>query len=151
MGMRTTIYGCIEEMDFWNEPIMSEVKRHNKTIIDSLPLMDQWPPLSIEMFSFCENTPGTDPTPNLEYSGRIIHFGANLKSVESEWKEWRTKFESLLSKLFWLEAHVHFKTEYGELQSFTWRIDLLKYKIAHNDEMPAPIKSTDWDFSGPVW
>ena len=110
MGMRTTIYGYIEEMDFWKDPIKTKVREHNSNMIFSLPKADKWPPLSAEMFAICKNDE-IESGPDLEYSGRIIHFGANLKSVELEWREWKSKFENLLTTLFFLEARVHFKTE----------------------------------------
>ena len=99
MGMRTTIYGYIEEMDFWKDPIRRSVRKHNSTVIKSLPKGDTWPPLSVEMFAICNNYK-SDPGPNFEYFARIIHFGANLKSVEHDWIEWKTKFEILLTNLF---------------------------------------------------
>jgi|SRR5688572_15758734 len=139
MGMRTTIYGYIEEMDFWKSPIANQVRKHNSTTIKLLPKGDSWPPLSYEMFAICNNHKNS-LGPNMEYFGRIIHFGANLKSVEYEWAEWRTKFESLLISLFFLEARVHFKTEYSPLETSSWRVDLSKYKVNHDNTMPRPVR-----------
>lgn len=111
MGMHTTIYGYIEEMDLWQDPIKKQIRKHNSRVISSLPLADGWPPLSKEMFAICNNHKN-HPGPNFEYWGRVIHFGANLKSVEYEWIEWKEKFENLLLKLLFSSARVHFKTEY---------------------------------------
>lgn len=44
MGMRTTIYGYIEEMDFWNTPIREQVRAHNEAVVNSLVSSDKWPP-----------------------------------------------------------------------------------------------------------
>lgn len=143
--MRTTIYGYIEEMDFWKDPIRSKVRKHNFEIIDSLPKADEWPPLSKEMFAIANNF-RNHPGPNVEYSGRIIHFGANLKSVEREWNEWKIKFENLLTNLFFIEARAHFKTEYSSLETSSWRIDLLKYKVKHDNLMPDKILKEHWEF-----
>jgi hypothetical protein len=145
MGMRTTLYGYIEEMDFWLDPVKTKVREHNSNIISLLPKADNWPPLSLEMFAICNND-NENLGPNFEYSGRIIHFGANLKSVELEWTEWRTKFENLLLNLFFLEAKVHFQTEYSELQTSSWTVDLLKYKIRHDDTMPIKIGNSVWEY-----
>lgn len=89
--------------------------------------------------------------PDLEYSGRIIHFGANLKSVEEDWGEWKQKFEALLKKLYWQEANVHFNTEYTTLQTFSWRVDLLKYDFGDKTKMPPAITEAHWQFTGPEW
>src|ERR1041384_985719 len=116
MGMRTTLYGYIEELDLGRHPLHQEARDHNTQVIASLQERDGWPPLSREMFAISENSV-TGPGCDLEYSGRIIHFGANLKSVEHEWKEWKAKFEVLLAKLYFLEAKVHFQTEYSLLET----------------------------------
>ncbi len=139
MGMRTTIYGYIEEMDFWKPPIAKQVRKHNSATIKFLPTGDNWPPLSYEMFAISNNHKNS-PGPYLDYFGRIIHFGANLKSVEHEWREWRAKFEKLLLSLFFLEARVHIKTEYSPLETSSWRVDLSKYKVTHDNTMPRSIK-----------
>lgn len=145
MGIRTTIYGYIEEMDFWLDPVKSQVRTHNSNVITSLPIADKWPPLSLEMFAICKNNE-LEPGPNFEYSGRIIHFGANLKSVECDWAEWKLKFEDLLTSLYFLEARVHLKTEYSSLETFSWRVDLFKYAVKHDSNMPDKIKKADWEY-----
>ncbi len=43
--------------------------------------------------------------PNLAYTGRIIHFGGNFKSITYEWK---LKFENLLTKLIWQGSRCSF-------------------------------------------
>lgn len=144
--MRTTLYGYIEEMDFWKSPIINKVKKHNHKVINNLRCNDEWPPLSKEMFSITCNSNREIYSPNMEYSGRIIHFGANLKSVEHEINEWIVKYEKLLSKLIWLESKVHFQTEYSKLQTLRWRVDLNTYKIIHNEQFPSPIDKSCWDF-----
>lgn len=146
MGMRTTLYGYIEEMDFWKKPVTDEVKRHNYKEIKNLKTNDEWPPLSSEMFSITSNSNTEIYRPNLEYSGRIIHFGANLKSVEYELDEWIIKYEKLLSKLIWLESKVHFQTEYSKLQTLTWSVDLNIYKVLHNGQFPMAIDKSCWNF-----
>lgn len=146
MGMRTTLYGYIEEMNFWKSPIINEVKRHNHKVIRNLKNDDEWPPLSREMFAITCNSNNEIYRPNMEYSGRIIHFGANLKSVEYELNEWIVKYEKLLSKLIWLESKVHFQTEYAELQTLSWRVNLNSYKVNHNGEFPKPIDKSCWNF-----
>jgi len=123
MGMRTTLYGYIEEMDFWQGSIRNKVRRHNSSVIDNLPKGDKWPPVSREMFSICNNYKN-HPGPDFEYGGRIIHFGGNLKSVELDWSDWKSKFEKLLSSLYFTNAKVHFQTEYSSLETSSWHVDL---------------------------
>jgi hypothetical protein len=145
MGMHTVIYGYIEEMDFWLDPIKKKIRKHNSDIIKSLPAADKWPPLSREMFAICNNYKN-HTGPNFEYWGRIIHFGANLKSVEQEWGEWRNKFESLLTRLYFMEARVHVQTEYMRLDTSSWKVDLSKYKVLHDASVPRPIALEDCDY-----
>ena len=144
--MRTTIYGYIEEMDFWKDPIRKTIREYNSNAANALPTGDHWPPLSKEMFAICENKNNKAHEVDLEYSGRIIHFGANLKSIEQDWEHWKSKFETFLSTLYFLEARVHFKTEYSLLETSSWRIDLLNYKVNHDGQMPTKIKHTDWQY-----
>ena len=147
MGMRTTIYGYIEEMDLWRDPVRSKIRKHNADVIRSLPIADPWPPLSREMFATTTNYKRADG-PNLEYQGRIFHFGANLKSVEQEWGEWRLKFESLLARLYFLEAKVHVHPEYMLAATSTWMVDLLKYQVHDDGSMPSLIRPEYVDYEG---
>ncbi|WP_114779436.1 hypothetical protein [Botryobacter ruber] len=84
-----------------------------------------------------------------DYMGRLIHFGANFKSIEHEWEEWKTKFENLLTQLYWLEADVHFKTEYAGIQPFSWSLDLLKWTAVDNKELN-PIQKYHWTHEGEI-
>ncbi|WAC02917.1 hypothetical protein N7U66_04630 [Lacinutrix neustonica] len=101
MGMATRIYGCITELDYGlpNSEIQSRINANNQKVIEKLPSKSEWPPLVRKMFSITDNSDFPNESPNFAYGGRIIHFGANLKSVEYEWNEWKDKFENLLSEL----------------------------------------------------
>lgn len=140
--MTTYIYGAIEEYGFAAKRL-EEIYAHNESVILNLPMADHWPPLSREMFSITKNNKRSEG-PNFEYWGRIIHFGACLKSVEYEWAEWKEKFEQLLTKLYWIEAHVHFKPEYCGVMSFKWAVDLLKWNIG--EEKMNPIRKEFWEY-----
>ncbi|RQH12615.1 hypothetical protein [Okeania hirsuta] len=142
MGMTSIIYGVIEEYGL-NLKKLEEVYAHNEGIISALPTSDSWPPLSKEMFSITKNDSELKG-PNLEYWGRMIHFAACLKSVEYEWREWKEKFEDLLLQMYWTQAHVHVKTEYSDIISFSWTLDLKKWSIS--EEAIRPIKREFWDF-----
>ena len=144
--MRTTLYGYIEEMEFLKDPIQEQVKNHNSQVIFSLNNQDPWPPLSKEMFHITRNSTNEIPRANLEYSGGIIHFAGNFKSIEHEIEEWIIKFENLLSKLIWIEAKVHFQTEYADLQTLNWYVDLNKYGVENDDKFPKLIHKSNWIF-----
>ena len=91
--MATRLYGCIVEYGLSTER-SNEVYRHNEHVINNLPEDDEWPPLTKNMFAITQPATSADGL-NYQYSGRIIHFGANFKSIEYEWKEWKDKFEEL--------------------------------------------------------
>lgn len=136
--MTTIIYGVIQEYGL-NYKRCSEVYAHNEKVINSLPSSEDWPPLLRQMFSIAEGNV------QIEYWGRTIHFAASTKSIEYEWLEWKEKFESLLERLCWVEAHVHFKTEYSDVVSFKWRVDLKKWSIGQGEIKP--IRKEYWEFT----
>ncbi|MGJ8685118.1 MAG: hypothetical protein ACSHWW_10870 [Nonlabens sp.] len=150
MGMATRIYGCITEWDHGliNSEIQNGINTHNQNIIENLPLQSEWPPLVRKMFAITDNSDFNHEGPNFAYGGRLIHFGANLKSVEYEWKEWKVKFEKLLSELIWSHAEVHFVTEYTEVQTFQWCINSSKLLKENKREITNPIERKFWDYEG---
>lgn len=123
--MNTILFGAIVEYGLTGNN-STERYDHNAQVIASLPLSAPWPPVTQEMFSFTQNSPGRKG-PDLEYESRVIHFGASLKGVEYEWEEWIVKFENLLEQLFWLEAHVHCGPEVGTTISGHWKVDLKQW------------------------
>lgn len=150
MGMHTILYGCIVEMDLWRRDtqIFTNVRKHNKSIIRSLPMGDSWPPLSREMFSFTENA--IEESPDFEYGGRVIHFAGNFKGIEEDWNGWKEKFDKLLTQLYWMSAYVHLKTEYSNLWSYEWQLNLCDYKYNAREDaskMPPLIQPSDWEFN----
>jgi hypothetical protein len=146
MGMATRLYGCIVE--YGSDPaIRAKIYRHNRTAINGLAQVDKWPPLTKNMFAITHNV--KEPSPSYDYSGRLIHFGANFKSIEYEWEEWKAKFENLLTRLFWIEADVHFKTEYASIQTFSWYVDLSKWSLPDSKEL-IPIQKQHWIHEGEI-
>ena len=108
MGMATRLYGCIVE--FGSDPsIRSKIYNHNRKVINGLPQADKWPPLTRNMFTITHNM--KEPSPNYAYSGRLIHFGANFKSVEYEWEEWKAKFEKGKDSGFSLKSENSFTSQ----------------------------------------
>jgi len=147
MGMQTILYGYIEEIHFSQELLRKKARKQDASVIRSLPIADTWPPVSKEMFSICTNYKNSHG-PNLEYRGRIIHFGTSLKSVEQEWIEWKLKFESLLSRLYFLEAKVHVLPETMPAFTAIWHVDLLKYEVNYEGIMPVPLTSDHIVYEG---
>jgi hypothetical protein len=146
MGMPTSLYGCIVEYGVYNE-VQSKIKDHNNTAIKSLPDFDEWPPLTRHMFSITQDSDFTSPSPTYEYHGRIIHFGGQFKSIEYEWREWKEKFENLLTKLIWKDAFVHFKTGYTDIQTFKWRMDS-NNRTLYEKGVFGIIERGSWDYEG---
>ena len=150
MGMATRIYGCITELDYGlaNSEIQNRINGHNQGVIENLPLKSEWPPLVRKMFAITDNSDFPNEAPNFAYNGRIIHFGANLKSVEYEWNEWKLKFENLLSELIWSYAEVHFVTEYTGVQTFRWKIKFKEVDIEKVIEVVKPFDRKLWEYKG---
>jgi hypothetical protein len=91
MGKICTVSGCI---------IGNNVGK-NVDLVRNLPLDDNWPKLTKNMFSISStdyDTPGF-------YKVQMIHFGASIKYLDENWAEWLEKFESLLEGLSWRRAY----------------------------------------------
>ena len=129
MGMTTYIYGCIREYGL-NSLRLVEVKRHNNRVMAHLPLSDDWPPLTRNMFAMTDNLQNANPGSMLEYTGRLIHFDASTKSIEYEWMEWQKKFEGLLTRLYWLDSY---SSRMNRIKSISipanWPVDLKNWSI----------------------
>ena len=65
MGMTTCIYGVIKEYEIGGDR-QEEIYVHNESVILNLPMADDWPPLSREMFSITKNDRNSEGY-NLEY------------------------------------------------------------------------------------
>lgn len=143
--MATRIYGCIVEYGLQVGEMQTRIYDHNQKVLNQLPWDDKWPPLARKMFAITYNEEFPDSA-NYAYSGRIIHFGGNFKSIEHEWPEWRKKFETLLTKLLWLNADVHIETEYTRLQTSRWHVDLSKWTLYEKTDL-IPIIPDYWEYS----
>lgn len=150
MGMATRIYGCITELDYGiiGSDIQNNINDDNENVINSLPIKSNWPPLSKKMFAITYNSDFPNEGSDFAYRGRIIHFGANFKSIEYDWVEWKLKFENLLSKLIWSKAEVHFVTEYTGVQTFQWSIDFQKVNIEKDIKSVKPFERRLWKYEG---
>jgi hypothetical protein len=152
MGIRSFVFGYIEEA--WpgarsngspgHAQLLANnaraIERHNEEILSSLPTQDGWPPLVKQMFAW-----SPADAPMINYKTRPIHFAASLKEVDWDLRDWMDKFESLLRRLYWEKAVVHFHAAYLGEHRFTWRpsqqwVDKLTNGVLE------PI--TQWEFEG---
>lgn len=53
----------------------------------------------------------------------IIHFGVSCPGVEYEWEAWISRFEELLSDMYWVDVTLHLETEMLGKHTFTWESD----------------------------
>ncbi|MFO7864566.1 MAG: hypothetical protein R6U85_11235 [Salinivirgaceae bacterium] len=147
--MATQLYGCIAEYGTPDKTKQTKIYEQTNQVINNLPTNDAWPPLNHRMFSIITNDEATPNDTNIAYNGRLIIFGANLKSVEFYWAQWKPKFERLLEQLWWTSANVHFKPEYTDLQTFKWQIDSTKWPANNSKNGILPSISPDfWIFNG---
>jgi hypothetical protein len=108
MSHETIVYGFIGiPGSIYSGSNYQEMQIRNQQILDHLPETDAYPCLTKSMFSIT----GADYLQGT-FRLRIIHFGGSLKYLEGEdIPLWIAKLESLLKKLFWLDAVVHIQTE----------------------------------------
>jgi hypothetical protein len=90
MGHFSNVYGHISGC---GDP------EESRAVINTLPEQDSWPYLTRDLFAI--------PTREHSYFDHLITFGTVYNGVERAWEEWLTKFESLLQRLDWGEAHVY--------------------------------------------
>jgi hypothetical protein len=160
MGMASVIYGFIQG-PHWphGEPLNddSHIERNpmqlkhldidrklrhkiaqNLLAISTLPEEDTWPFLSRHLFSSSTHSIQTT------YKSQIIHFGGSFKQIELDWEEWLTKFEALLSKMYWDEVQLHLFSEWMAPYHYVWK-DENEDKAIYPDH-PHPV--ANWTFSG---
>lgn len=115
MAIGGSIYGYIETP--WGV-LHKGLRRHNIRVLGRLPRADEWPPLIRPMFGI------TGPTAREGAHERdLVHYGVTLKGMDhDDAMKWIAKFESLLSRLYWLEAVMHIKWIFGD-RAFRWTAD----------------------------
>jgi hypothetical protein len=115
VDQESIVYGCIKGSSSLSTSELFSQTTTNKKAILALPLVDDWPVLTQEMFSI----PRFQMDGNLSQTN-VIHFGASYRGIEYEWAEWIKKFEALLKAMYWQSAVVHLETELTGLHTFTW-------------------------------
>jgi hypothetical protein len=109
MGERHVVLGCIIEPHIVSLETRSFVESHNSATLFNLREDDSYPPILKSFFATTQHESMGS------YRGRVIHFGASLKTLGEDWDEWIGKFENLLRELVWIEAWVKADlTYYGQ-------------------------------------
>lgn len=115
MDHETIVYGCIKSATGLKASDAFEQTLFNKRSIYSLPLIDDAPGVTQDMFS----------TPRFSLHGEsgqttVIHFGSSYPQIHQLWPRWLDKFEALLKKLYWHSVSVHIDTELTGIHTFRW-------------------------------
>jgi hypothetical protein len=140
MGMETILVGVIAEPWVQRDDARNQFFRQwNRRVLEDLPDLDEWPPLSRGLFAWTE----LDPLRG-GYRGTIIHFGGRFKSIEQEWDEWLGKYEGLLKRLYWESSVVHLDTELAGSFRFDWSHTNSEAILSSPPQLP-----TTWNFQGP--
>lgn len=113
MDQESIVYGCIKDVSQSDGDFSR--RRTNRHAMLALPKADEWPYLCQEMFALPRMETGED-----NYQTEVMHFGASYKAIEYEWEHWLKKFESLLNRMYWVNAVVHLETELTGTHTFFW-------------------------------
>jgi hypothetical protein len=118
MSHESIVYGFIAGATFRGEDYR-KYQKENLSIIGTLS-DDEWPFLSASMFS----APDIDSPRKGTFRAHVLHFGGSFNGLQfDEVPLWITKFEKLLSRLFWFEATAHILTDYIDgAYRFQWKI-----------------------------
>lgn len=118
MSQESIVYGCINGGSGHSLADVKNYNHVNKTVLMQLPVLDEWPYLTRDMFSI------TPQQTNLQTpANNIIHFGYAYLGIEYEWNQWMKKFEELLQMMVWQSAVVHLQTELSGLHTFVWETE----------------------------
>ena len=142
MSHETIIYGYLEGAT-WRKEEYRKYQRKNLEIIARLPDDDEWPYLTRTMFSTSDpdNRQGT-------FRRHILHFGTSVKEGGFTQRDmWISKFERLLSDLYWHSVIVHFNTDVYGQYLYEWTVKRDSWKngklitIYDIEELP---RSSNW-------
>jgi hypothetical protein len=129
MAIGVVVHGVIEYVCYGHDPESKRVYRHNKRVIDSLPVSDgEWPFMPRVMFSILPIRASIERKIP-QYENGLIHFAGDYKNMYSLEAEWIQKFEErLLRRLCWSRAVVNL--DFSGLR-YEWQAQL-----ADKDDVP---------------
>jgi hypothetical protein len=136
MAHETLIFGFIRGPVLAWENSFPLLER-NAQEIGRLSEEDDYPFLARGMFTI----------PNLEnwsvvFRSPVIHFGSSIKGIEfGDIPEWLSKFEDLLSRLYWSKAEVHFITDVMGSHRYSWEAESSIFEQYHTGN---PQPTTKW-------
>jgi hypothetical protein len=136
MAHETLIFGFIRGTHRSWEKSFPLFER-NAQEISKLAEHDDYPFLSRGMFSIpdFDNQSVVSRTP-------VIHFGSSMNHIElGDVPEWISKFEQLLSRLYWTEAEAHFITDILGPHRYAWEADKTIFEAYHTGN---PQPTTNW-------
>lgn len=143
MGHTCVFYGAIQEIEGRSTPddVMVRIRRANDAAIAALGDGDRgFPPLCASMFRAAPDL--------VTYRSRVFSFAATFNGITSPESDegWISRFEALLSNMYWEHASVVGYPDVGAAAISTWRPlprDWRAWFLAHESELPPPI--TEWD------
>lgn len=100
----------------------------SRAVINALPEQDSSPYLTRDLLAI----------PTREHSSwdHLITFGTIHNGVETAWSEWLDKFEALLERLDWDDAHVYLETELWGSYHYRWKRTYTEVPQEDGDVMP---------------
>jgi hypothetical protein len=141
VGELTILYGCIYGAQGGSSQgrAWTDLFLRNKEAIDALPLQTETRPLAPHMF-----TVPLDWGSETFWKRQPIHFAASFNNFDfdGEWPLWLDRFEGLLRRMFWWEAHLHVHSEMCGRRHYAWKMTAGDFDA----DPPAPV--TAWTLSG---
>ncbi|WDI44201.1 hypothetical protein [Bremerella sp. P1] len=118
MGHEVLMYGVIVGAHRRSGEDFRSLYPRNAKVIESLPSDDDHPWVDRSIFAM----PGDYP--NGTYRSQAIHFGLTMKDdpydLDALIAEWLSKFERVLSQLYWFSATLHVVRDFPGGGTYQW-------------------------------
>lgn len=142
MSEEARVYGCIigipgSTADWYGlYPL-------NHAVVDSLPVEDDYPPLTRGIFTVPMDYAQRG---SAFYREQVIHFGASFNHLSDTWSIWLEKYEALLRRLYWSEARLHLRIELYGSYDYRWEAAWIGDVPPWYRSPPEP--TSNWTFEG---
>lgn len=127
----SVVYGVIRDLIWTADAGGARRLAHNQEVLATLPEDEGGPLLWRAMFS---SQAARDL--GCAYQSSLIHFGLTCRGLEYEWASWMHAFETLLRRLYWVQAKVHLETEGAAQHVFIWEPE----QDFHGPDMPMALR-----------